>query len=102
MSNQQAAIAIDDNLFAIVYLEHIATKPDHHRDAQGAGNYCRVGSHASARERNSIRAQPQVGDIRRAEGSGYKNAACRRRREPHCMSCCATAEAAHVVRTLGQ
>jgi len=61
-----------------------------------------VGSHASARERNSIGAQAKVGDIGRAEGSGYKNAACRRRCEPHCMSCCATAEAAHVVRTLGQ
>jgi hypothetical protein len=73
--NQQAAVAIEYNLFAIRYIEYISTKPDHHRNAQRAGNDCRVGSHASARERNSIGAQPQVGDIRRTEGSGYENTA---------------------------
>jgi len=75
MPNQQAAIAIEDNLFPIRYLEYISTKPDHHRDAQGAGNDCRVSSHASARERDSIGAQAQVGDIRGTEGSGHENTA---------------------------
>jgi hypothetical protein len=73
--NEQATIAIEDNLFAVLDLEYIATEPYHHWDAQRAGNDCRVGSNASPRERNSIGAQAQVGDIRGTEGSGHENTA---------------------------